>query len=41
MRVGFIGIGTMGSGMALNALKTGCEMVVHDLRRTLRAIGAG
>ena len=33
MRVAFIGIGTMGSGMALNALKTGCEMTVHDLRK--------
>jgi 3-hydroxyisobutyrate dehydrogenase len=33
MRVAFIGIGTMGSWMALNAMKTGCEMVVHDLRR--------
>ena len=37
MRVGFIGIGTMGSGMALNALKTGCEMVVHDLRKEAAA----
>ena len=33
MRVGFIGLGTMGSGMALNVQKTGCELVVHDLRR--------
>jgi 3-hydroxyisobutyrate dehydrogenase len=33
MRVGFIGLGTMGSGMALNARKGGHELVVHDLRR--------
>jgi len=37
MRVGFIGIGTMGAGMALNALKTGCDMVVHDLRKEAAA----
>jgi 3-hydroxyisobutyrate dehydrogenase len=33
MRVGFIGLGTMGGSMALNAQKAGFEMVVHDLRR--------
>ena len=34
MKVGFIGLGTMGSSMALNArTKGGYEMVVHDLRR--------
>ena len=33
MRVGFIGLGTMGGSMALNAQKGGHEMVVHDLRR--------
>ena len=33
MRVGFIGLGTMGGAMALNAQKGGHEMVVHDLRQ--------
>lgn len=33
MKVGFIGLGTMGSSMALNALKGGYEMVVHDINR--------
>ena len=33
MKVAFIGIGTMGTWMALNAMKSGCEMTVHDLRR--------
>jgi 3-hydroxyisobutyrate dehydrogenase-like beta-hydroxyacid dehydrogenase len=33
MRVGFIGLGTMGSSMALNTLKGGHELVVHDINR--------
>jgi 3-hydroxyisobutyrate dehydrogenase len=34
MKVGFIGLGTMGGPMALNArTKGGFEMIVHDLRR--------
>jgi 3-hydroxyisobutyrate dehydrogenase len=33
MKVGFIGTGTMGIGMALNLRKAGHELVVHDLRR--------
>jgi 3-hydroxyisobutyrate dehydrogenase-like beta-hydroxyacid dehydrogenase len=33
MKVGFIGLGTMGSSMALNTLKGGHELVVHDLNR--------
>jgi 3-hydroxyisobutyrate dehydrogenase len=33
MKVGFIGLGTMGSGMALNAIKGGFELVVHDINR--------
>lgn len=33
MRVGFIGLGTMGGHMALNAKKGGHELVVNDLRR--------
>ena len=31
-RVGLIGIGDMGSGMAANILKNGHELVVYDLR---------
>ena len=37
MKVGFIGLGTMGSGMALNALKGGHELVVHDINREAAA----
>src|SRR5262249_17160616 len=33
MRVGFIGLGTMGGHMALNARKGGHDLVVNDLRR--------
>ena len=33
MKVGFIGLGTMGGRMAYNALQGGNEMVVHDIRR--------
>jgi 3-hydroxyisobutyrate dehydrogenase len=33
MKVGFIGLGTMGSSMALNTLKGGYELIVHDLNR--------
>ena len=34
MKVGFIGLGTMGGPMALNCrTKGGFEMIVHDLRR--------
>ena len=33
MKVGFIGLGTMGSGMAYNVLQGGNELVVHDIRR--------
>jgi len=44
MKVGFIGLGTMGGGMALNLRKAGCELIVHDLRpevgEPLRAAGA-
>ena len=31
MKVGFIGLGTMGSSIALNALRGGNELIVHDL----------
>ena len=33
MKIGFIGLGTMGIGMALNLRKAGYELFVHDLRR--------
>ncbi len=33
MKVGFIGLGTMGGSMAFNALEGGNEMVVHDINR--------
>ena len=32
MRVGFIGLGTMGSSMALNLRAAGYDMVVNDIR---------
>mgnify|MGYP006161872355 CR=1 FL=1 len=34
-RLGFIGLGNMGGSMALNVLKGGHELIVHDLRREL------
>ena len=33
MKVGFIGLGTMGASMALNVRSAGYEVVVHDIRR--------
>jgi len=33
MKIGFIGLGTMGHSMASNLIKAGYELVVHDLRR--------
>lgn len=33
MRVGFIGLGTMGASIALNAIKGGFALTVHDLRK--------
>jgi 3-hydroxyisobutyrate dehydrogenase-like beta-hydroxyacid dehydrogenase len=33
MHIGFIGLGTMGSGMASNILKAGNPLTVYDLRR--------
>jgi 3-hydroxyisobutyrate dehydrogenase-like beta-hydroxyacid dehydrogenase len=33
MKVGFIGLGTMGTHMAMNAMKGGHELVVNDIRR--------
>jgi 3-hydroxyisobutyrate dehydrogenase len=37
MKVGFIGLGTMGSSMAMNTLKGGYELVVHDVNREAAA----
>jgi 3-hydroxyisobutyrate dehydrogenase-like beta-hydroxyacid dehydrogenase len=33
MKVGFIGLGTMGSSMAMNVLKGGHELIAHDINR--------
>jgi 3-hydroxyisobutyrate dehydrogenase len=33
MKVGFIGLGTMGRGMALNLARAGHDLTVHDLNR--------
>jgi len=33
MKVGFIGLGLMGSGMTNNLQKAGHQLVLHDLRR--------
>jgi 3-hydroxyisobutyrate dehydrogenase-like beta-hydroxyacid dehydrogenase len=38
MKVGFIGLGTMGSSMALNTLKGGHELIVHDINRDAVAL---
>ena len=32
MKVGFIGLGTMGGSMALNLRRAGHDVVVHDIR---------
>jgi 3-hydroxyisobutyrate dehydrogenase len=33
MKLGFIGLGTMGAGMALNLCKAGHDVVVYDVRK--------
>ncbi|MBT8368538.1 MAG: NAD(P)-binding domain-containing protein, partial [Deltaproteobacteria bacterium] len=33
MKIGFIGLGTMGVGMSLNVLKAGHEVSVHNRTR--------
>ena len=33
MKVGFIGLGRMGGGMAQNLIKAGHTLTVHDVRR--------
>jgi 3-hydroxyisobutyrate dehydrogenase len=37
MRIGFIGLGTMGKGMAANLIKAGHELIVNDVRRDAAA----
>jgi len=37
MRIGFIGLGNMGGPMALNLIKAGHELIVHDIRRDAAA----
>ena len=37
MRIGFVGLGIMGSNMALNARAAGHDLTVHDLRREAAA----
>jgi 3-hydroxyisobutyrate dehydrogenase len=37
MNVGFIGLGTMGASMALNAIKGGFALTVHDMRKAAGA----
>jgi len=37
MKVGFIGLGAMGEGMALNLRRAGHDLVVHDLNRSSAA----
>ena len=37
MNLGFIGLGTMGSSMALNVLKAGHQLTVHDINRDAAA----
>ena len=43
MKIGFIGLGTMGAGMAANLQKAGYELIVHDIRRVAaeRHLAAG
>src|SRR5690348_5489611 len=43
MKVGFIGLGTMGASMAANLQKAGYDVVVHDIRRAAaeRHLAAG
>ena len=37
MKIGFIGLGTMGGEMAMQLAKAGHAMVVHDVRREAAA----
>ena len=40
MRIGFIGLGNMGGPMALNLIKAGHTLTVHDVRRNHHHIPA-
>ncbi len=40
MKVAFIGLGTMGAGMALNILKAGHQLTVHNRTREKEEIVA-
>lgn len=44
MKVGFIGLGTMGGAVAHNLLRAGFDLIVHDIRpqaaEKLRTLGA-
>ena len=35
MNIGFIGLGNMGSGMAMNILKAGHALTVYDIKKEL------
>ena len=35
MRIGFIGLGNMGGPMALNLIKAGHTLTVHDIRKNM------
>ncbi len=37
MNVGFIGLGTMGASIALNAIKGGHSLTVHDINKDAAA----
>ena len=37
MRIGFVGLGNMGGPMALNLIKAGHSLIVHDVRREAAA----
>ena len=39
MRIGFIGIGNMGTPMSINLLKAGYELTVHDIREEAMEAG--
>jgi hypothetical protein len=41
MKIGFIGLGNMGGPMALNLMKAGHELLVHDVRRETAAVHLG
>ena len=38
MRIGFIGLGTMGAHFATNLQRAGYELVVHDVSRQVAAV---